>query len=429
MTKVLSLFTLIILSYANLLGADYRSMTTFSKKWRKSNRTEFLNGNLKLGELQKFDSIYINTPSEYHFFYNEEKLQAYLGCGLDLYEIKNNSLNLQYKYFNRGYTCVTTPLVRESQNYLLGGYGYWTYHMDILKLDKVHGSWELVPTKNQPIDYQSSGIYQNSKGIFSLFGVRLNVRKDLEEIETNGYFLDWETKEWKKIDLMIEGVDNGELLKKKQPKFLETQDYLFMVFTEDFKNVGWNIIDKESGKIFLFDNLKNEDVFLSPFVEVIGNQINFESPDGQSKSLDINKLFSESKPVGQIKVLDSNSGNKSIMPLKDGIYIVIIVLLILLVTKQYIQNTTLLKSNIPNLPNELENVVQAFSQYSGQLLNTDQLDEILGINQLINMDSKRLKRSRWISRLNEYHNIKKGIDLIERDKNPEDKRFLYYRIN
>jgi len=40
-----------------------------------------------------------------------------------------------------------------------------------------------------------------------------------------------------------------------------------------------------------------------------------------------------------------------------------------------------------------------------------------------------LKRSRWINKLNEYYNSQKGRGLIERDKNPQDKRYMYYRIN
>jgi hypothetical protein len=57
------------------------------------------------------------------------------------------------------------------------------------------------------------------------------------------------------------------------------------------------------------------------------------------------------------------------------------------------------------------------------------LDGILGIDSVDNNDSKRLKRSRWVNKLNEYYNSQNGKDLIIRDKNPEDKRYIYYKVN
>ena len=67
--------------------------------------------------------------------------------------------------------------------------------------------------------------------------------------------------------------------------------------------------------------------------------------------------------------------------------------------------------------------------HDGDKLSTDEFDMALGIHQIANFDSKRIKRSRLIKALNKQYEEKKGFPLITRIKNPEDKRFVFYKIN
>lgn len=404
-------------------------MKTSTEKWKNSHKSEFLEGRLGIDVLNSLDSIYFKMPSAYFFFYNGEELQSYNSCGFDLYAIKEGELELKYNYFNRGYNCYSTPFVRGSTNYLIGGQGFWTNHIDLLRFDEIHGSWEFVETTNQPIDYLTLGIYQNSKGIYALFGGSENLRKGLAENNPHGYFLDWESKEWRAIEIQIEGVDINELVNKEKLNYLETKDYFFMVSTAMMKNIGWNIIEKESGKIYFIDNLINQDVWLSPFIEVIGNQVNYQSPNGTPKSLDMEYLISKSKEVGSISIKENSLEIGEVFPLRDRFYILTIIILLVLPLYMYKRKKSKTTPKYTNGNEEIEKMNESFSKYSHQLLNTEQLDEILGIDLVENTDSKRLKRSRWINKLNEYHNSQNGKDLIIRDKNPEDKRYIYYRIN
>lgn len=324
MKRLITLIFLLFILSSTVFGSEYYWMQTYTKGWKNSYRSEFLEGGLSGELLNSLDSIYAKVPIGYYFFYNGEELQSYISCGFDLYSINEGELKLKYNYFNRGYTCHTTPFVRDSTNYLLGGHGFWTNHFDLLRFDEIHGSWEIVNTINQPIDYFSSGVYQNSKGIYSLFGGRANPRTGLEEKVPNGYFLDWESKEWKEIEIQIDGVDNIELVSKGKFQFLQTKDYFFMVSNSDFKNMGWNIIEKESGKIYFFDDLKNEDIFISPFIEVIENIINYQTPNGTPKSLDIEHFFTLGKEVGRIEVLNTQYHVGTILSTKSGVYVVII---------------------------------------------------------------------------------------------------------
>ena len=431
MIRIFTLFSLLFIFSSRAIGSEFYWMRTATKEWKKSDKSDFLNGRLEGKVLNSLDSIYSKNPHHYFFFYNEEELQSYVSCGFDLYSINETSLELKYNYFNKGYTCHTTPFVRDETNYLLGGHGFWTNHLDLFRFDEIHGSWELVKTNSQPLDYFYSGIFQNSKGIFSLFGNKENIRTGLSEVVPNGYFLDWESKEWKEIKVQIEGIDNTQLVNKENLKFLEIKDYVFMVSSVDLKNVGWNIIEKESRKIFYYDNLKNIDLFHSPYIEVIDNTINYQSPNGTPKSLDLEYLLTQSKEVGSITIKNDSLSIIEIFHFKDKFYIITIILLILLLINVYIRKKAdpIPSQTITNGNAEIELIFESISKYCGQTINTEKLDELFGLDKMNNNDSKRLKRSRWINKLNEYYNTQKGKNLIERDKNPEDKRYMYYRIN
>jgi hypothetical protein len=430
MIRVFTLFSLLFIFSSKVIGSEFYWMRTSTKDWKKSDRSDFLNGRLEGKVLNSLDSIYSKNPHHYFFFYNGEELQSYVSCGFDLYSINETSLQLKYNYFNKGYTCYTTPFVKDETNYLLGGHGFWTNHLDLLRFDEIHGSWELMKTTNQPLDYFYSGVFQNSKGIFSLFGYRDNIRIGLSEVVPNGYFLDWESKEWKEIEVQIEGIDNTELVSTGNLKFLETKDYLFMVSRMELKNVGWNIIEKESGKIYFFDDLKNNDLFYSTFIEVIGNTINYQSPNGTPKSLDLEYLLTQSKEVGSIIIKEGSMEGIREFPIRDRFYIITIILLILFLVNVYVRKKPIPTLSLNNNGNEeMEKIIKTFSQYSSLLLTSEELDEVLGIDSVGNNDSKRLKRSRWVNKLNEYYNSQNGKDLIQRDKNPEDKRYIYYKVN
>jgi hypothetical protein len=68
-------------------------------------------------------------------------------------------------------------------------------------------------------------------------------------------------------------------------------------------------------------------------------------------------------------------------------------------------------------------------EHNGKKLSTEEFDRILGIHEIPNFDSKRIKRARLIKEINLKYEEKKGTALINRIKNPEDKRFVYYKIS
>jgi hypothetical protein len=298
------LFLLLAWSVGPSLAADYNALYTFTKSWKDKGQNDFLEGRLPRAVLDSLDKIYEKSPYRYLIYELGSKLYVQVGCTFDLYEVKGDTLVNKYVYFNRGYSCASNSFVRENTHFMLGGHGFWQSHMDLLSFDELHGSWELQVTKDQPDNYFSQFVYQNSKGIFSLFGTTSNQRYAIDSKNLQGYFLDWETKAWKEIEVVIEGLSLEELAEKGGLYFVQTQDYAFWASTSGLKNIGWNLIEKETGKIFYYES-KNVDMGLSPFLEIKGNVLHYIMPSGELKVLDLAQIRQKSTEVGYVRVKEA----------------------------------------------------------------------------------------------------------------------------
>ena len=404
-------------------AADYTWFSTATITWKNSQRTEFLNGQLPIAVLDSLDKIYARSPYQYIMYELGDKRYVQVPCTFDLYEIQGDKLVNKYLYFNRGYTCGSNAFVRDDTHYMLGGHGFWTNHLDLLAYDELHGSWELVVTKNQPLDYYSARVYQNSKGIFTLFGEETNPRKGLDMKNPQGYFLDWETKEWKEIEIQIEGLDLMDLIKRGGMYFIQTQDYAFWAATNGLKNIGWNLIEKETGKIFFYDS-KNIDMGIGAYLEIVGNVLTYPAPSGQLKTLDLDEIRKKSKEVGSIRVKEASvvEGNYTWGYLIFFVVVGfgwVVVKKVLPKRKMEVDQTPVPKKREP---------LEVLLSYSGQFLTTEALDQLLGIDSQTNFDSRRMKRARLINDVNEQYLAQAGKELIVREKKEEDKRYVYYKI-
>lgn len=421
--KLALLFLIAAWSNSICLASDFNSLITFTKSWKNKGRTDFFEGKLSVSVLDSLDKIYEKSPHQYLVYELESKLYVRVACTFDLYEVDGDQLINKYVYFNRGYSCSSNSFVRENTHYMIGGHGFWQNHVDLLSFDELHGSWELQVTKNQPENYFSQFVYQSSKGVFSLFGTSFNQRYGIDSKNLQGYFLDWETKAWKEIEVVIEGLSLEELVEKGGLYFIQTQDYAFWATTSGLKNMGWNLIEKETGKIFYYES-KNVDMGLSPYLEIKGNILNYTLPSGELKTIDLSQIRQKSTEVGYVRVKESAVLGIS-SSWKYILFFVVVAIGWLLVQKILPKKKT---EELELKPSKRVEPIQLLLPYSGQLLTTDTLDKLLGIDGQTNFDSRRMKRARLINDINERYLAQAGKELIVRDKKPEDKRYVFYKI-
>ncbi|MEY3648403.1 MAG: hypothetical protein RLZ13_1288 [Bacteroidota bacterium] len=404
-------------------ASDFIWFRTSTQAWKKSERPYFLEGRISTAVLEKLDSIYKKTPQTYTFYEKGGKLFAQVNCTLDVYQIyEGDSLVNKYNYFNRGYNCSSHFFERDGTKYLFGGHGFWRNHMDLLSFDELHGAWELIVTQNQPDDVYSSFVYQNSQGLISLFGESINIRSGLDEKHPKGYFLDWKSKVWKEVDFHIEGIAPEDLAKEWDLYFIQTENYGFWASTNGLKHIGWNLIEKETGKIFYFPN-KNIDMGFASTLEVIGNVLTYPLETGELKTLDLDEIRKKSKEVGYVKLKSAEAKLGSLW--MYGILVLLIIVGGLWVKMILPKKKTNLAKREP-IP-QLE-PIQALLPYSGQELTTEKFDQLLELDSQTNLDTRRMKRARLIKDINQYYLTQTGRVLIVRNKMYDDKRYVTYLI-
>jgi len=421
------------------------------ERWNVTERSAFLEGKVDQGILSQLDSIYAKFPSGYEFNYNplSKTLKVFVHCSFDFYAIKDGKLTKEYQLANRGYTCGSYFFEKNNTYHILSGRGLWNYHADLMEFDSLNGSWEFKQAAHQPLDYFPLGAYTNSKGVVTWLGEYNNPRIPRLEKEANGYFLDLKEKSWQPIRLDITDFDIAEIAHANESYLYETQDYALSVTTSQLPKLGWIIwiiVEKETGKLFIYEGNRNSEMFSSPYFEVIGNKLRYfdyaknSVTNGKEVLIDLDAIRSQSREIGQVVLLDGPEKSSS-NPVLDllpwiGFPLVFILALWIGIQIQKRKRTTDLVAPDPSPKLEEEQdleeddaeILQQLKLHTGEKLSTEEFDTLLGIHEISNFDSKRIKRSRMIKSINNRYEEKNGFPLITRIKNPEDKRFVFYKI-
>ena len=430
---------------------EFYRLKVVTKRWEVAERSSFLNGRVSKGILNQLDSIYQNLPTGYDLNYDpsSQTLTVFIHCSFDFYSIQDGQLVKEYKFANRGYTCGSYFFEKNNTYHILAGRGLWNSHADLMEFDTLNGSWEFKQITNQPLDYFPLGAYQTSKGMMTWLGEYTNPRIPRLEKEANGFFLDMEKKSWQPFQIEIEEFDFAKIAQANESYLYETEDYAFSVTTSQLPKLGWYlwiIIEKETGKLFFYEGNKHTEMFDSPYFEVIGNTFRYfeynlnSTSEGKEKMIDLDIIRSQSREIGQIVVLDapektSKASLLSVLPW-IGFPVVFLLALWLGIQIQKRKNTadqSALDSDTETdgeQESEEENaeILQRLLRHNGKKLSTEEFDTVLGIHEITNFDSKRIKRSRLIKSINKQHEEKNGFPLITRIKSSEDKRFIFYKI-
>ena len=154
------------------------------------------------------------------------------------------------------------------------------------------------------------------------------------------------------------------------------------------------------------------------------NVWNYTLPSGEFKVLDLTEVPQKSTEGGYFRAKDA--AEFGILYFWADFLFFMILLIGMLIVK-------ITQSKDKNLEPELEpfkrlEPIQLLLPFSGQLLTTETLDQLLGIDSQANLDSRRMKRARLINDINEKYFAQEGKELIVRDKKPEDNRYVYYKI-
>lgn len=310
---------------------------------------------------------------------------------LDVYEWNGKDwLNLYQGTFH-GYNFRSHQFVHNDKLYSFGGYGFWREHGEIIEFLPEKGEWEIIPeSKELPygIGYKVDSIYY---------------------IHSNECFL---------VDLGIGEINSvpcqydirGEI---PQGRVFNFEDYILITsFLEDGSQ--FPLINKRTNEVYLsqrqpFKGIRDRRISNSS-IYIEGNSMTIIYPDRSSIKYRV---------TDELEYYNLESSQSETWQIAAGGLVILFIGLAILFYRNFNSN---------KLKNSENQLFEPFKEYSGDLIDSEQLDKILGINGIINRETRKYKRAALVKEINNWSTTNYGKDLIERERDPSDKRFYLYRI-
>ncbi len=306
--------------------------------------------------------------------------------------------------------------------YLLGGYGFFTTHNNLISFNENKREWAKVNTGGNGPEFIHGISFRNNNKIYSFnnFKAGNNVSKDV--LDSSLYVLDLTTMVWQKhkmpnVDLIV--ISN----------VIRTADYFW--YQNDHLNI---LLNKKEIKFEIIENEKLNLTRNNNFISFKDNSLLFEESNPIKSYRKITQLNLDSVWLVYIKsssALYKPNQNTTIQP-SNGIsplwfLISIIPLILILIIYRRKTKVTANKINPIELDkiqdNQLEILVLKITKLNKGILNMEELDNLLDITHL-EAESRKLRRFRKLSELNQ---LQPGF--IIRVKDEEDKRRFLYQIN
>jgi hypothetical protein len=300
-----------------------------------------------------------------------------------------------YKNNYHGYNFGSRKFVCDEKIYSFGGYGYWHQHGQIIAFSPKTGEWELISTAPH-FPYAFSYMKEGTLHIYadSLILVELGWNKKITR-SPNPY---------------------GKFFPTKSiPTQIEVKDFLII---PEFNA----LIDKSHHSLFLsdkqvFEKLKQSKRLVHAYVNLIAL---VEPDNGTSEYIHV----PEKLPLYSKMPAPEKKSHPFRKPGLVGVMALAVLGLWYVFRKKWAKNSL---PNRPSIDPELNDYLQKLAAFSGKILTSEQLDDILALTSIPSADTQRFKRFQLIKEINQEYRKKMEIDLIVRQRDPEDgRRYLYF---
>jgi len=412
----LNLKALILICYLIVVSANLINAQTITEKQQKiikatvakqfgevSNTLNFDN------EINNICTIGIDTFYNRGGFYYLFKLKGDSAIRLDRSSYHGSNFN---SYFFSWQNTI----------YLLGGYGFFTTHNNLISFNENKREWSKVNTGGNGPEFIHGISFRNNNKIYSFnnFKAGNNVSKDI--LDSNLYVLDLPTMQWQKYKMPI--VDLIVISNR-----VNTADYFW--YQNDHLTI---LINKKEIKFEIIENEKLNLTRNNNFRSFKDNLLLFEESNPIKSYRKITQLNLDSVWLVYIKsssALYKPNQNTTIQP-SNGIsplWFLISIIPLILILIIYRRKTKATANKIKPIEldqiqnNQLEILALKITKLNKGILNMEELDNVLDITHL-EAESRKLRRFRRLSELNQ---LQPGF--IIRVKDEEDKRRFLYQIN
>ena len=311
---------------------------------------------------------------------------------LDVFEWRNDYWQNLYNGTYHGYNYNSEIFTYNGKLFSYRGYGFWREHGEIIEFLPEKGGWEIIP---------------ESKAL--PFGIGYLIDSTFFIHAENCF-------EVQLIQQKVTPVSCQYSIHNKVPHGREYnfEDYILITsILEDGSQ--YPLIEKASGVVYLsrrqpFKELRDLRR-LNSLIHIKGNQMTILFPDSSTVSYEV-------KDELQYYTQESNVTKERWTWYWWAAFALIIFFFAAAIIRFF---------RMPKVQSEVDHF-NAFKDYSGRLIDSDELDKILGIDEIIVYETRKYKRASLIHELNGLSQSQFGQELILREKNPKDRRFYLYRI-
>jgi hypothetical protein len=335
-------------------------------------------------------------------------------CRFNVWKWEHEKWVNKYKNNNKG-LCIMEFYLHNNELLGFTSDGFWFSQSAIYAFNELIGGWELRNIENEVPPFLSCASFKLGNDTIISFISAIRKNGEVTQLSNSeNYGLDLKTNTWFRT--------SGDY----ELKYLETfftglsfdMENTFHAFASDFHV----ILDKKTKQIY-YEKL------MSKFAGILFYYNDCKSGVAYSKS-EIQKFKDEipanSAYVGEISF--SRIKEKNVSSKKEN-YNWLIFFLVLMVLFGFLlgRKGKIIRSKlIPGFqPSAL---MVRVMKYSGQSFSSDEIDEIIKIDDDPNHDSRRVKRSRIILGLNTEYKKLLNKELITRKKDPKDKRYTQFHI-
>lgn len=345
-----------------------------------------------------------------------------------------------------GYNGGSESLVWRNQLYLLGGYGLWRRHFDLLRFEGGLKGWQLmgvVGDKPKDRDVDRSIAHARGGSYFVL-----------EEMMEQGEYgnseyilreLDVASREWSvkgvvdpRLGALNGGLGMGDhwVLRNLAGELIvvSLDDMVAHVFPNRLKELdsflSWN--PKPGRSTFIQSdsawhvyNGRRKSFALPEMGSGVGSQFNVVDASQSIRPESANSSFESSESNQR----DGQSAQPRAIWLPWSLVAVLSLLLLRSLAKRRQKNRTGIPSPDESVASRISPMTEKVMKKGGGQLETEELDQLLGIAHLSSPETLRSQRARSINRINTEYRILHGTDLIVRRQSQEDRRRSVYVIH
>ena len=218
-----------------------------------------------------------------------------------------------------------------------------------------------------------------------------------------------------------------QVFNKFSPHFTVDFEHTFHAYSRSFHL----IVDKKKGEVF-YEKLNSFNIPRPDFYFTNYSKVFIQQEDKEMEFIDA--VPKEAVLVGTFtyKALsDIPKNTKFQSNVADSSFdwiTLILILFVLVIGIVFGLYFDFFKRKINKWRKASSSILKKVMAYSGENFKSDELDELFQINYDLNSDSLRVRRSRIIRDLNMEYQKLEGKDIITRQKDPNDKRYVIFRI-